>query len=114
MHPCSIYSMDSVKTIDLLRNSRTRNLMYQCPKTGVFLRRPPHNSERPNRIFTVIYAMYLHQREWVHQGIITNMIAKRSFGLVFIGVNRSCNHKVCIRGYTEPFIIIEISKSPVP
>src|SRR5690606_1181953 len=113
MHSCRVNSVDRVKTVDLLGDRTSGNLMNESSKTGIFLRRTSHHGKRPDRVFAVIYLVDFHQRKGMHQAIVPYMISERTFRFVLLRIDRARNNKICIRRYTEPLFIIEITETPI-
>src|SRR5690606_24127937 len=102
-----------MKATNLLWNGIACDFMNQSAKAGILLRRSSHHGKRPDRILPVIHFMYFHQREWVQQGIITDMITKWTDMFIINWIYRTCNNKNCISRETVTTLNIEIAEATV-
>src|SRR5690606_22284345 len=108
MHSCRVNSVDRVKTVDLLGDRTSGNLMNVSSESGFLLRRTSHYVKRLDRVFAVIFLVDFHQRKGMLQAIVPYMISERTFRFVLLRIDRARNNKICIRRYTDPLFIIEI------
>lgn len=87
MYPGSINRMDFLDPRNFLPDRPAGQLMNQLPEGRIFLRRSPDDRKRIDGLLLGIDFMHSHDGKWMDQAVITQMIAKRSLGLGFAGMD---------------------------
>src|ERR1700761_5681268 len=113
MNACCIDRIYGMQSWYFFWHRRACNLMDQRAKAGILLRRPSYHGKRPDSVLTVINVMHLQQWERVYKAVITQVVAKRAFGLVFVRINGAGYHKISVRRKAKALVIIKIPKTAV-
>ena len=73
---------------------RAGEFVDDLSERGVFLRRPAHDRERPDRPVPVIDFLDFHHWEIMLVAVIAQMVAERAFGQSFLGIDPAGDAKI--------------------
>ena len=87
MHARGVDGMNRVHAVHHRRNDRPGQLVNDLAETGVFLRRPAHHGERPDRIGAMPDLFHVQHRKRMLEAVVAEMIAERALGQLQVRID---------------------------